>query len=134
APEAVPGRALSLKVAVVLGAVVGGWLLVRWLGRPALYCVLWTVVALLPTFNLSAQRWMYISSFGVCLLGGLIVVKVWQVAFSAGPVTRALAAALPAALLLIWGLGVMYQNVLWHRAGDEAQSILVQIKAYVPNP
>jgi hypothetical protein len=50
------------------------------------------------------------------------------------PGRRTIAYALGGLVLLLWAGGVLYENVQWYRAGEEARSMLTQIKALVPNP
>jgi hypothetical protein len=40
--------------------------------------------------------------------------------------------ALAGMLLLVWGAGVLYQNAIWYRAGEEARSVLAQIGRVAP--
>jgi hypothetical protein len=146
-PTLMSGLPNAAKVVILLLALALAVLLVRRYGRPALYCLLWVALTLLPTFNLSALRWMYIPSFGVCLLGALMLSPLWAVherplqraaplpanGNAARPTARRAGYALLGLAVLVWGLGVLYQNVLWHRAGEEARSILAQIHSLVPD-
>jgi hypothetical protein len=140
-PDLVLGLPNALKALILLLAMAVAVLLARRFGRPAIYCLLWVALTLLPTVNLSALRWLYIPSFGVCLLGAYVLVAGvggrWQTATDLRPPTPARAYALPVLVVLAWGLGVTYQNVLWYRSGEEARSVLAQIRGIVagtPDP
>lgn len=128
--QAIPG---PIKLLIILAALGAGLVLLRWLGRNALYCLLWVALTLLPTSNLSASRWLYIPSFGVCLLAALIVWKASQ-RQGGGQARWNTGYVLGGLLLLAWSAGVLYQNVMWYRAGEEARSILAQIKSLEPDP
>jgi hypothetical protein len=143
APMFVKGWPAALEVGVVLLALAGAALVVRWLGRYGLYCLLWAGLTIAPTFNLSALRWLYIPSFGVCLLGALAV---WKLANGQlevedararqpvpGTNRKRTALALAGLLMLLWGTGVVYQNVMWYRSGEEARKILEQIQSRLPD-
>src|SRR5207302_791533 len=108
-PTLMPGLPNLAKLAILLLALAVAVLLVRRFGRPALYCLLWRALTLLPTFSLSALRWMYITSFGVCLLGALVFWNLSERAREARPAARLAAYALPTLVVLAWGLGVLYQ-------------------------
>ncbi len=151
-PSFVPGAPVFLKVAIVLAGLAAALLLARWLGRWAIYSLLWLALTLLPTANLSQLRWLYIPSFGVCLLGALIAKRLVERAekrrnkqsairnpqvLGLRPI-QAIRTLNPGyifitALLLFWGLGTIYQNVVWYELGEEARSILRQIQTFVPD-
>jgi hypothetical protein len=149
-PRFVPDAPVFLKVAIVLAGLAAAVLLARWLGRWAIYSLLWLAFTLLPTANLSQLRWLYIPSFGVCLLGALIAKRLveraenhaggrWAVGSGQrSAIFQRFRWANPGyifitALLLFWGLGTIYQNVVWHESGEEARSILRQIQTFVPD-
>jgi hypothetical protein len=134
APFMVPGLPTGVKLMVIAGAVAASVLAVKWIGRPATYCLLWMALTLMPTANLSALRWLYIPSWGVCLLAALVAVRLMAVSYEwrSTALTR-LGHAFAIAVLALWGLGVVYQNVLWYRAGEEARSILTQIRNLLPD-
>ena len=129
--QSMPG---PIKVLVLLAGLAVAAGLVRWLGRHAMYAVLWTVVTLLPTSNLSASRWMYIPSFGVCLLAGLVVVKLLEKRSTEEGLRRRVGYGFALLLVAGWGIAVVYENVLWHRSGEIARSLLTQVKALEPEP
>ena len=131
-PWIAPGLPNVVKALIVLLAIVGAVLAVRWLGRVGLYCLLWIAVTQAPTFNLTALRWLYIPSFGICLLAALAAWRLMEARRSQGVMRRKISYALLSLLILAWGFGVVYQNVLWYRSGEEAKSILAQIKRHIP--
>src|SRR5205085_2688661 len=114
-----PRLALTLPVAakllIIAAAVAAIVFAVRWLGRNAWYCLLWTLLTLLPTANLSAARWLYIPSFGICLLAALVAWKLWQQRKQS---RRQLGYALAGLLMFAWSAAVVYENVAWYRSGE----------------
>jgi hypothetical protein len=108
---------------------------------------MWLGFTLLPTANLSQLRWLYIPSFGACLLGALIA---WRLVGSrqrqraeAGEATVSAPRRLfrtpnvgylfITALLFFWGLSTIYLNLVWYQSGEVAKSTLSQIQSYVPD-
>ncbi len=85
------------------------------------------------TFNLTALRWLYIPSFGICLLAALAVWKLVDGRRDERSVSPRVGYAALALLVLAWGFGVIYENRLWYKSGEEARSILAEIKEQVRN-
>jgi hypothetical protein len=148
-PSFVPSLPATVKAAIILAGLAAALLLARWLGRWAVYSLLWLAVTLLPTANLSQLRWLYIPSFGICLLAALLCWRLMSVAKNR-QVEREKAAGLTTKngpglgwtnpgyvlagiLLVFWAVGTIYQNVVWHESGEEAGSILRQIQTFVPD-
>ncbi|HKP51953.1 MAG TPA: hypothetical protein VJ183_04790 [Chloroflexia bacterium] len=131
-----PGIAAGLpnlvKVLIVLLAVAGAVLVARWLGRVGLYCLLLIAITQAPTFNLTALRWLYIPSFGICLLLALAVRKLVETRSSERAAAPRVGFAVLSILVLAWGFGVIYENLMWYKSGEEARSILAQITEKVP--
>lgn len=129
-PSAIPTPA---KLVVVLAGLIFALAMVRWLGRVALYSILWTALTLLPTYNLFAVRYLYTPSFGVCLLMGYAL---WRLGkrFQSDhmPAKRWAGYAMPTLVLLAWGLGTIHLNLSWFRAGEEARAILNDVRTFVP--
>jgi hypothetical protein len=132
-PWVAPGLPNLVKVLIVLLALVGVVMVVRWLGRVGLYCLLWIAITQAPTFNLTALRWLYIPSFGICLLAALAVWKLLEGRRAERAASPRVGYAALALLVLAWGFGVIYENRLWYKSGEEARSILAQIKEQVRN-
>lgn len=135
-PAIVPVLPNVVKIGIVLVGVATAVLLVRWLGRTGVYALLWVVITEAPTANLTALRWLYVPSFGTALLVALAVWKLVGTMREGGgegvTVKRRVGYGLAAIVLAFWGFGVVYQNVLWYRSGEEARSIVDQIEALVP--
>jgi hypothetical protein len=122
------------KVLLVLAALAACVAVVRFLGKPAVYCLLWIVVTILPTANLSSARWLYIPSFGICLLAALLIDRLANILAARYRQSSRVPYLLAGALILLWASAVLYLNVQWYRSGEEARSILAQIKKLVPDP
>src|SRR5436190_7626036 len=123
------------KVTVVLAAIAVGVMAVWWLGKVAVYGLLWTAITLIPTYNLVAVRYLYTPSFGICLIVGFAL---WKFSIQAtegkSRALRTARYAIVALVMFAWGLGALSFNLDWYRAGEEARSVLSQIQASVPDP
>lgn len=132
APAWVATLPVLIKALIVILGLGLAVLLARWVGKWGWFALLWTLLTLLPTANLSQMRWLYIPSFGLCLLGALVCRKLWESKASFLRDRRSAAYIVPVLLLVFWGSGTIYLNAMWHRSGEEARSILNQIQGYVP--
>jgi hypothetical protein len=132
APTWVASLPALVKALIVVTGVALAVLLARWVGKWGWFALLWTVVTLLPTANLSQMRWLYIPSFGVCLLGALVCHRLLEGKASYLRDKGGAAYVVPVLLLVFWGSGTLYLNAVWHHSGEEARSILNQIQGYVP--
>jgi hypothetical protein len=115
-------------------------LLVRWLGKIALFAAGWFVITLLLTLQAVALRWFYLPALGV----GILIAAVWmrlredhvgtEVAKAGSLVwKRALSFAL--LLIIVWfGWQTVRQNEQWVESGEVARGLLAQVKQIHPNP
>lgn len=147
-PQEVHAWPYALKLVIILGAFVVLFLLVRWLGRVALFAVGWCAITLSLTLQAVASRWFYLPALGV----GLLVACVWarlhedsisrsrqgmdnSSALRTSPiVTRLLAFSLLLASVVSWSALTTAHNELWRQSGEVARDILAQVRALHPNP
>jgi hypothetical protein len=135
-PQEIVAWPLVAKLVVIGVAAMGGVLLVRWLGRVALFAIGWTAITLLLTLQAVAPRWFYVPALGV----GILIAAIWdRLTAYAGRVQspqrrrlpRALS-ALPLVVLVVWSLLTFVHNELWRQSGEEARRILREVEAVYP--
>jgi hypothetical protein len=127
-----------VKLLILSVALLAVILLVRWLGRVALFGIGWTVLTLLLTLQAVAPRWFYVPALGVGIVTAAVWARLRQMASSAKPAARrtlyrALSAA-PLALLVGWSILTTVHNELWRQSGEEARRLLGEVRALHPSP
>jgi hypothetical protein len=136
-PQEVIFWLLPAKLLVVFTAAVALVLLIRWLGKIALFAVGWTAITTMLTLQAVAPRWFYIPALGIALLAAAAWSRLGEMAASAEPgrrpVFRALS-AIPLVLLVAWSLLTVGHNELWRQSGEEARRILREVEALHPAP
>jgi hypothetical protein len=112
-------------------------LLIRWLGKIALFAVGWTAITLGLTLQAVAPRWFYVPALGVALLAAAAWSRLRDMSVSVEPVRRPVfraLAAIPLALLVVWSLLTVAHNELWRQSGEEARRLLREVEALYPAP
>jgi hypothetical protein len=152
-PPGVTGWPLLLKLAILVVALLGLFLLARWLGRNAVFAVGWFAITLLLTLQAVALRWFYMPALGVGLLLALVYARLRDEgrtedegrrtkddartkdgANATSSVLRPSSFVLPILFLAWYGWQTIAHNVQWREAGEEARRILAQVQALHPDP
>lgn len=136
-PPETSGWPTWIKLGIIVVTAIALVMLVRWLGKVALFAVGWVGLTLLLTTQVVASRWFYIPALGVSLL----VACVWARLRAdlrrrqrrAGG-WRRLAVASPLLMLVWWSLVTTVYNDLWRQSGEVARGILAQVRALHPDP
>jgi hypothetical protein len=131
-------------LAVRVGIVVAGGLIavgaVRWLGRFALFALGWIALTLVLTTQAVAYRWFYVPALGVAWLIAWAWAWLWDAHRRARRAGRGGTWPSVAALAVLvislggWSALTVEMNVRWVESGREAQRLLAEIRALVPDP